>query len=230
VPGEPVGEQQDVPAFLLHHRLERLDQLGREDPGAMRHREQAEGEEAVDAFGKPGDQVGPFRVARLDVGRLRGELDVVRLHQLRQHLLVAVLLPSVARDGVAHLRVADGRGIGGHPHPRLAFGLHGDVPDRQGDDALQRLGVQIRPVDHRRLVRIERVLEHRTDGMLVRLAARHQAALMRAAPVPGDAVGLADGAGIDAARREGDGIGGFHGSGILWGWRSWRRSAVMGAG
>ena len=50
MPGQPVGEQQDVPRLLLDHRLERVDQLGREERGALGQLEQAEREEAVDAF------------------------------------------------------------------------------------------------------------------------------------------------------------------------------------
>ena len=50
VPGQPVGEQQDVAGLLLDHRLERVDQRRREEAGAAGKLEQAEGEEAVDAF------------------------------------------------------------------------------------------------------------------------------------------------------------------------------------
>ena len=45
MPGDPVDEEQDVAGFLIHHRIEGLDQFGREIAGVLGGLEQAEGEE-----------------------------------------------------------------------------------------------------------------------------------------------------------------------------------------
>src|SRR6202008_917433 len=50
VPGHPVDEEQDVACLLLHHRLESVDQLGREESPASGRGEQAECQEAVDGL------------------------------------------------------------------------------------------------------------------------------------------------------------------------------------
>ena len=105
VPGDPVGEEQDMPAFLLHHRLEGLDQLGGEEAGAARHLEQAVGEEAVDAFGIAGDHEAPFGVIRQLVVLLRLHRDVIGGDQAGQHVAVAGFLAGHVQQRLAQRRV-----------------------------------------------------------------------------------------------------------------------------
>ncbi len=44
MPGDPVDKEQYVAGFLIHHRIEGLDQFGREIAGVLGRLEQAEGE------------------------------------------------------------------------------------------------------------------------------------------------------------------------------------------
>ena len=75
MPGQPIGKEQDVPAFLLNDRRERLDQLRRKKAGEPRQVEETECKEAVDALGVSGNQECPFHVARRLVGWLFKQLD-----------------------------------------------------------------------------------------------------------------------------------------------------------
>ena len=77
VPGQPVGEQQDMASLLLDHRLEGIDQCHGEEAGAASELEQAEREETVDAFRVTGDEIAPFRIAGRFVWRRGFQLDAV---------------------------------------------------------------------------------------------------------------------------------------------------------
>src|SRR5918995_4439399 len=69
-PCQPVGEEQDVAAFLLDDRLERLDELCRKENRSLGQLEKAEGKEAVDRFGIARDKEGKFPISRGQVWRM----------------------------------------------------------------------------------------------------------------------------------------------------------------
>src|SRR5579872_949603 len=183
MPGKPVGEQQDVSGLFLDDRLERVDEFDGEEAGAPGKLEQAEGEEAVDTLTEAGDEVGPLRVLRFQVRGFRLEPDAVGRDELCEDVLVAALFPAVLPDGLAPFGIGQAAGIGGHAEARLALRLYRDVPYRQTGQALERRGIELWPVDHCRLVRIERLAEHAAGSLLVFLAARTQRA--RIWPTPG---------------------------------------------
>ena len=108
---------------------------------------------------------------------------------MRQHHLVPSFLPAVQPDRGAPVRVGDAVGVGQHAQSRLALGLHRDIPDRQVDQTVARLGRQLRPVDDRRLVRIEGVAEHAAGEAFVRVAANADWPCLLIPPKPGGAVG-----------------------------------------
>ncbi len=85
---------------------------------------------------------------------------------------MAAFFEPVELDRLAQQRVGHLFGIAQHPQPGLAFGLHGDVPDRQADKAIAGVGFERRPVDDRRLVAVMGVEQHPAKRGLVRLAAR----------------------------------------------------------
>jgi len=172
VPGDPVDEEQDVPPLLLHHRLEGVDQRRREVTRALGQLEQAKGEEAVDAFAVAGDHEGPFGIARFDVNRFLGELDAVGAHHVGEHVLVPPFFEAIERDRFLEELVAHRVAVGRDAKLRLAFGLHGDVPDRQRHQPIARVGIELRPVDDRRLIGIEGVEQHPAEQRLVLIAAQ----------------------------------------------------------
>lgn len=183
VPRVPVHEEQDVAAFFLDHGLEGLDQLRREIAGALRGAEQAEREKAVDAFAEARHHPRPFGIGRRRVGRLGREPDAVRLDQLRQHDLVAGFLAAVHFERAAQQRIVDRRGVGSHADRRAAFGLHGDVPDRQRREPSEFGRLERRPVDHGRLVRVVCVEQHPTEHLLVRVGTDPDGTLPLEGPV-----------------------------------------------
>jgi len=75
---------------------------------------------------------------RLKVERFGFEVDAIGLDELRKNVLVAAFLPTVLADGFAPFGIEQAVSIGGHAEPRLAFGLHRDVPDGQTGQAFQR--------------------------------------------------------------------------------------------
>ena len=64
MPRYPVGKKQNVTAFFLDDRFERIDQFGQKEAGPLGQLEQAEGEEAVDALAKARNEIRPFGVTR----------------------------------------------------------------------------------------------------------------------------------------------------------------------
>src|SRR5215216_4929666 len=68
-PREPVGEEQDMAAFLLDDRLERLDEFCRKETRSLGQLEKPEGEEAVDRFGIARDKKSKFPIPRRQVWR-----------------------------------------------------------------------------------------------------------------------------------------------------------------
>ena len=89
-----------------------------------------------------GAHIGELRVLGPDVLGLGLQLDAVRLHHVGQDDLVPPLLIRVHRQRLVQHGIADELGVGPHVHARAPLRLHGDVPDRQGDDALARLLVE----------------------------------------------------------------------------------------
>src|SRR5216684_3070734 len=104
MPGGPVGEEQDMAAFLLDHRLERIDQRWRKVAGALGELEQAEGKETVDAFAETRNHKGPFRIPGFHIGGLGCESYAVGRNHARQNLLVPALLEGVESNGLAQQR------------------------------------------------------------------------------------------------------------------------------
>ena len=68
----------------------------------------------------------------------------VRRHQVGEHVFVAPLLEGVELDRLAQQGIGSDRGVGGDIEPRSPLGLHRDVPDRQGHQAIARLGIELR--------------------------------------------------------------------------------------
>ena len=63
-PRYPIGKQQNVTAFFLDDRFERIDQFGRKEAGPLGQLEQAEGEEAVDALAEASNSRYSHSVSR----------------------------------------------------------------------------------------------------------------------------------------------------------------------
>jgi hypothetical protein len=169
--GDPVDEEQIVPRLLLDDRLEHLDQLGREEARLPRQREQAEGEEGVEALAVAGAQEGPARVAqRLRTG-LAAHGDAVEPHHVAEHVLVPPLLERVERQRLAQQRIA--RRIGQRLHARagILLGLERGIPERQSGEPRPRLGRQRGPRDHGGTVGIEGVEQQAAEQLLVLLRA-----------------------------------------------------------
>jgi len=78
-----------VPPLLAHHRLKRIDQLGREEARILGDLEQAEAEKAVDAFGIARAHEGEFRIPRAFIFRLGRKLDAISPDHVSEHELVA---------------------------------------------------------------------------------------------------------------------------------------------
>ena len=176
-------------AFLLHHRLERLDQRRRKEARALGQREQAKGEEAVDALAEAGDHERPFGVARAQIIGFHGEADAVGLDHIGKDLLVPPLLEAVELDRLAQQRVRHRLGVAQHPQTGFPFGLHRDIPDRQADQTIARLGVERGPVDDRGTIGIVGVEQHPAKRPLVRFAAGNDRAGFGRSPNPGGAIG-----------------------------------------
>src|SRR5437660_9366388 len=92
MPGHPIDKEENVAAFLLHDRLERVDQGRREKSRALCHREQAEGKKAIDAFAVAGDHKGPFWMARAEVFGFRRQPDAIGPDEIGKNVLVPTLL------------------------------------------------------------------------------------------------------------------------------------------
>src|SRR6185437_7272880 len=122
MPSHPIDEEEDVAAFLLHHRLEGVDELRREEAGTLGELEQTESKKAVDALAIAGDHEGPFGIARLEIGRLGREPDAVSLDHIGEDLLVAPFLEAVEVDRLAQERILDLLAIAQDAQLRLAFG------------------------------------------------------------------------------------------------------------
>src|SRR5262245_22845366 len=171
MPSDPIDEEEDVAAFLLHHGLEGVDQLGRERAGGLRGREQAESEEAVDALAVAGDHEGPFGIPGTRVGGLRRERDAVGLDEIREHVMVAALLEAVEFDRLAQERIENAFGIGADVHARAVLRLDRDVPDGERSEARLGLGLELRPVEHGGAVGVEGGEQHLAEEALMLLAA-----------------------------------------------------------
>src|SRR5882724_6179761 len=107
MPGHPIDKEENVAAFLLHDRLERVDQGRREKSRALCHREQAEGKKAIDAFAVAGDHQGPFWMARAEVFGFRRQPDAVGPDEIGKNLLVPSLLKAVELDRLLQQRIDD---------------------------------------------------------------------------------------------------------------------------
>jgi hypothetical protein len=82
---------------------------------------------------------------------------------------------------------------GGEAQARPSLGVHGDVPDRQGDEPVTRLGLEDRPIDDRWSVGIMGVEQHAAEGPLMRLAAENDRLSFAGFPHPGSTIGGPDG-------------------------------------
>src|SRR6516164_7645001 len=149
MPGHPVDKEENVAAFLLHYRLECVDQGRREKPGTFRQRKQTKRKNAIDALAKAGHHEGPFRIARPAIFGLRGQADAVGLDEIGKNLLVSSFLKAVELDRLLQQRVGNFLTVAENAQARLALGLHCDVPYRQADEAVARLEVELRPIDNR---------------------------------------------------------------------------------
>ena len=105
---------------------------------------------------------------------------------------MASFLEPVQFDGAPQQCVFDHRGIAQHALAGLPFGLHRDIPDRQADEALASLGVELWPFDDRWLVGVVRVEQHTAKGCLVRLAPGVDRSRFACGPNPGGTVGGRD--------------------------------------
>src|SRR6516164_6142516 len=171
VPRHPIDKEEDVAAFLLHNRLECIDEGGREKPRTFRQRKQAEGKDAVDALAEAGDHEGPFRIVWPMIFRFWSQADAVGLNKIGKNLLVSSFLKAIELDCLPQQRIGDRFRIAQNAQTGLALGLHSDVPNRQADEAAARFGLELGPIDDRRLVGIVRVQQHMAKGRLVRLTA-----------------------------------------------------------
>ncbi len=175
-------------AFLLHHRFERFHQLDGKEAGPPCKLEQAKGEEAIDAFTVAGDEVHPLRIAGHLISGLGSERNAVGLDQLGKHFLVPVLFPGVQHQRIAHLGTLEIGRIRREPQPRAAFGMHGDVPDRQRRHPLQHVGGEFGPGDHGRPVWIEGLPKHSADFAQMGWRAEMQLSDVRTAPIAGGSI------------------------------------------
>jgi hypothetical protein len=160
------AKKQDMARLFLNDGLESLDECLGEVTRRARRLKETKREEAVDAFAVAGKHPRPQRVGGRRIRRLGRERDAVRLDQLREHDLVARFLIGVHRDGFAQKRIF-ARRVRRNTDRRAAFRLHRDVPDRQRRHALQRRGIELRPVDDGGLVRVVRGEQQLAEHPLV---------------------------------------------------------------
>src|SRR5262245_133120 len=146
MPGHPIDKEENVPTFLLHDRLERVDQDWREESRTLRQREQAEGKKAIDAFAVAGDHKSPFRIARAEVFGFRRQPDAIGPGEIGKNLLVPSLLKAVELDRLPQQRISDRLAVAQNTQACLALGLHRNVPDRQIDQSAARVGIERRPI------------------------------------------------------------------------------------
>src|SRR5689334_8150033 len=106
MPGCPVDEEQDMPAFLLHDRLEDLHELDRKEAGLSGGGEEAEREEAVNAFTVTRHHERPFRVARLRARRDIGERNAIARRHGGQQLAMPRLFEAIEVECFPEQRVA----------------------------------------------------------------------------------------------------------------------------
>src|SRR6266851_293418 len=102
-------------AFLLHDRLESVDEFGRKKSRPFSQREKPEGEKGIDAFAKAGEQERPFGMARRLVFGLWREPDSIGLDEVGKNLLVSCFLEPVDFDRFPQQRVRERLGIAQHP-------------------------------------------------------------------------------------------------------------------
>src|SRR5579864_3171690 len=171
MPGDPVHEEKNVPAFFLDHGLKRVDEGFREKSRALCGLEQSKGEKAIDALAVAGDHEGPFWILRPWIGWLGRQLDAVSLDEIRQHIAMAAFFKAGELNGLAQKRIDDLLTVGRDIETGPIFRLNGDVPDRQGNEPVARLIRKLRPVNHGRPVGIECVEQRFAEEPLVFCAA-----------------------------------------------------------
>src|SRR5437016_1514009 len=97
MPRRPI-EEEDVPTLLLHHRLDRFDQLGRKKSRTAGDLKQTEGEKAVDAFAIASHHESPFRIAPFHILWFLRQRYAVHLLELSRHVLMADFLKCIHSD------------------------------------------------------------------------------------------------------------------------------------
>src|SRR5271169_6320481 len=96
-----------MPAFLLHDRLEGIDEGRRKKSRTLCQRKETESKEAVDAFAEAGHHKGPLRIARMQVFRFRCQGNAISLHEIGKNLLVPAFFKAVELDRSPQQRVVD---------------------------------------------------------------------------------------------------------------------------
>ena len=152
MPGHPIDEENDVPAFLLHHRLEGVDERRRKKSERLASAKRPKAKKLSMHSLKPvtmkahSGSLG-FRYSG------SGANDPVCLDEIGKNFLVPAFLETVELDGALQQPVRDGLGIAQHAQARLALGLHRNVPNRQADEAVAGLAIERRPIDVSRACR-----------------------------------------------------------------------------
>ena len=145
---EPVDEEDDVPRLLLEDRFELRDESHGELTRAPRDREQAEGEERVHALAVAHAQELVLHVGRRLLGAIgRDRVKAVFPDEGVDQLRVPRLLVALERDDLAQLGIGLAAGIRGHEARGRVLGAERLVPDRQGAEALERLGIELGPAN-----------------------------------------------------------------------------------
>ena len=90
---------------------------------------------------------------------------------------------TVLATSVTALEIVDGRGERGDADRCAAFGLHGDVPDRQRREPLEFVGLERWPVDDGRLVRVVCIEQHAAEHLPVRIGTDPDRTLTLEGPV-----------------------------------------------
>ena len=131
-------------------------------------------------------------MSRTQVFRFRRQGNAIRLYEIGKDLLVPCFLETLDLDRPPQQWVFDSLGIAKHPQACVAFSLHCDVPDRQADEPVARLGLEDRPIDSRWSVGVVGVDQHAAEGPLVPLATKNDRPSFAGFPYPGSAVGGPD--------------------------------------
>src|SRR6202040_1522047 len=77
VPSHPIDKKENMPALLLHHGFEGVDEGYRKKSRSLGQRKQAEGEEGVDALAKAGEQERPLGMSRTQILGFRREGNAI---------------------------------------------------------------------------------------------------------------------------------------------------------